>query len=68
MENKFKVYKEGDRTYIEALTYPRFRGEITFGQLSDIENIELIDRDADVMEMAKALREAGDYISNFSEE
>lgn len=68
MENKFKVYEEGDSTYIESLTFPRFKGKITFGQLSDIEDIELIDKDADVMEMAKALREAGDYISNSSEE
>lgn len=67
MENKFKVYKEGDSTYIESLKFPRFKGKITFGQLSDIENIELIDRDADVMEMARMLREAGDYIAENSE-
>lgn len=66
--SNFKIYKKDDSTYIESLSFPRFKGKITFGQLSDIEGIELIDKDADVMEMAKALREAGDYISNYSEE
>jgi len=68
MDDKFKIYKVGDTTYIESLTFPRFRGKITFGQLSDIEDIKLIDKDADVMQMALVLREAGDYISNYTEE
>lgn len=66
--SNFKINKEGDSTYIESLSFPRFKGKITFGQLSDIEDIELIDKDADVMEMARVLREAGDYISDYSEE
>ncbi|MPL74329.1 hypothetical protein SDC9_20201 [bioreactor metagenome] len=59
----FKIYAEGSDKYIESLTYPRFRGKITFsGKLSDIENIEFFDQNVSVMEAARVMREAGEYI------
>lgn len=63
--NKLPVYEifEGDGgPMIRRNKWPRFVGRITFGQLSDIEIVELIDRDADVMEMARAMRKAGEFI------
>ena len=43
----FRIYQEGENQVIEKLTYPRFKGLITFGPLSDIEAIELLDNTTD---------------------
>lgn len=64
-ETNFKIYKVGSKQIIERLSYPRFKGVITFGLLSDIEEIELLDQTTDPMEIAKAMREAGDFILNY---
>ena len=38
MSKDYRIYQEGDRQIIERLTYPRFKGVITFNSpLSDIE-------------------------------
>jgi hypothetical protein len=37
-------------------------GKITFGALSDIEDIDLIDKNASVGDMARVMREAGEFI------
>jgi hypothetical protein len=51
MSKDFRIYQDGDRQIIERLSYPRFKGVITFnGSLSDI---------------ATALREAGDFLINY---
>ena len=60
----FRIYQEGENQVIEKLTYPRFKGLITFGPLSDIEAIELLDNTTDPLELAKALREAGEFLLN----
>lgn len=66
MSKDFRIYQEGDRQIIERLTYPRFRGVITFyNPLSDIEDIELLDKTNNPTEIARAMREAGDYIINY---
>jgi hypothetical protein len=66
MSNDFKIHKEGDKQIIERLSYPRFKGVITFNNpLSDIEEIELLDETRDPSEIAKAMREAGEYLINF---
>ena len=66
MSRDFRIYQEGDRQIIERLTYPRFRGVITFNNpLSDIEDIELLDKTNSPTEIARAMREAGDYIINY---
>lgn len=68
MKNKFKIYNETDVVKIEHLESPRFVGDIIFGELSDIENIEWIDNPgADVMNIAKLMREAGEYIKESSQ-
>lgn len=61
---EFKIYQSGETQIIERLCYPRFKGVVTFGALSDIENIELIDQTTNPLEIAKALREAGDFLLN----
>lgn len=66
MSNGFKIHKEGDKQIIERLSYPRFKGVITFNSpLSDIEDIELLDEVINPSEIAKAMREAGEYLINF---
>ena len=66
MSNDFRIYQDGDRQIIERLTYPRFKGVITFNSpLSDIEVIELLDETRDPSVIAKAMREAGDFLINY---
>jgi len=67
MENDFKIYQEGEKQIIERLIFPRFKGTITFdNDLSNIEEIDVIDDCINVIELSKALREAGEYIVNNS--
>lgn len=62
----FRIYQDGDKQIIERLTYPRFKGVITFsGDLSDIEEIEVDEDILDAGEIATALREAGDFLINY---
>jgi len=66
MSKDFRIYQDGYRQIIERLTYPRFRGVITFNSpLSDIEDIELLDKTNSPTEIARAMREAGDFIINY---
>lgn len=66
MSKDFRIYQDGDRQIIERLTYPRFRGVITFNSpLSDIEEIELLDKTNNPTEIARAMREAGDFLINY---
>jgi hypothetical protein len=66
MSKEFKIYQDGDRQIIERLSYPRFRGVITFNSpLSDIEEIELLDKTNSPTEIARAMREAGDFLINY---
>ena len=65
--SNFKIYTQGSDKFIESLSFPRFKGRITFGPLSDIEDIELIDKDASVGDIARVMREAGEFIVKQSE-
>jgi len=66
MSKDFKIYQDGDKQIIERLSYPRFKGVITFNSpLSDIEEIELLDKTNNPIEIARAMREAGDYLINY---
>jgi len=66
MSNNFKIYQDGDKQIIERLSYPRFKGVITFNNpLSDIEDIEVDEDILDAGDIATALREAGDYLINY---
>ena len=66
MSKDFRIYQDGERQIIERLTYPRFRGVITFNSpLSDIEEIELLDKTNSPTEIARAMREAGDFLINY---
>jgi len=66
MSKDFKIYQDGDRQIIERLSYPRFKGVITFNSpLSDIEEIELLDKTNSPTEIARAMREAGEFIINY---
>ena len=66
MSKDFRIYQDGDRQIIERLSYPRFKGVVTFNSpLSDIEEIELLDKTNSPTEIARAMREAGDFIINY---
>lgn len=68
MSKDFKTYKQGDKQIIERLSYPRFKGVITFNNsLSDLEDIELIDKTKNPSVIAKAMREAGDFLINYKQ-
>ena len=60
MSKDFRIYQDGDRQIIERLSYPRFKGVVTFNSpLSDIEEIELLDETRDPSVIAKATYERG---------
>ena len=66
MSKDFRIYQDGDRQTIERLSYPRFKGVVTFNSpLSDIEEIELLDKTNSPTEIARAMREAGDFLINY---
>ncbi len=66
MSKDFTIYQDGDRQIIERLSYPRFKGVVTFNSpLSDIEEIELLDKTNSPTEIARAMREAGDFLINY---
>lgn len=66
MSKYFRIYQDGDRQIIERLSYPRFKGVITFNSpLSDIEEVELLDKTNSPTEIARAMREAGDFLINY---
>jgi hypothetical protein len=66
MSKDFRIYQDGDRQIIERLSYPRFKGVVTFNSpLSDIEEIDLLDKTNSPTEIARAMREAGDFLINY---
>ena len=66
-ETVFRIYKSENKQMIERLTYPKFTAEITFNsEISDLENIELDEDVWNASDIAKAMREAGEFIVNSS--
>ena len=66
MSKDFRIYQDGDKQIIERLSYPRFKGVVTFNSpLSAIEEIELLDETRDPSVIATAMREAGDFLINY---
>ena len=61
-EAVFIIFQNNGKSFIERKKYPRFTAEITFGNLSDLENIKWIDEIIDPMKMAKAMRKAGEFL------
>ncbi len=59
----FELYEEGNKLMIRRNTFPRFTGEVTFGELSDIENIIMLDDCATVEQQVRALRMAGEFLT-----
>lgn len=57
----YELYAEDGYTMIRRNKPPRFTGRVTFGLRSDIEDVKFIDP-ASPLEMAKALRKAGEFI------
>ena len=57
----YELYTEDGYTMIRRNKPPRFTGRVTFGMNSDIENIRWTDT-ASALEMAKALRKAGEFL------
>jgi hypothetical protein len=60
---KFRIYTAENKQMIERLIYPKFTAEITFdSEISDLENIQVDEDIFDAMDLAKAMREAGEFI------
>lgn len=60
---KFRIYTADGKEMIERLIYPKFTAEITFNSnISDLENIEVDEDFFDAMDLATAMREAGEFI------
>ena len=54
---------------IKRQSYPRFKGEVTFNSsTSDIENIELLDEAIDPTLLARAMREAGEFLLTYKKD
>ena len=67
MGPKFRIYEAENKQMIERLTYPKFTAEITFNsEISDLENIQVDEDIFDAMDIATAMREAGEFILNNS--
>lgn len=61
--DKFRIYDDAGYKIIEHLQYPRFKAKIKFGSsLSDLEEISMLDQCTDPMILARAMREAADYL------
>lgn len=58
----FELFEVDGKTMIRRNKYPRFIAEVTFCQLSDLENIEMIDECLDVSKLAKVMRKAGEFL------
>jgi len=66
-ETVFRIYESENKQMIERLTYPKFTAEITFNSdVSDLENIQVDEDVFDASDIAKAMREAGEFIVNSS--
>ena len=61
----YRLYTEEEKTMIERLKYPRWVGELTFGQESDIEHIVMKDNCTDAMELARSMRSAAEFITKY---
>lgn len=60
---KFRIYTAENKQMIDRLIYPKFTAEITFNsEISDLENIQVDEDILDAGDIAKAMREAGDFI------
>jgi hypothetical protein len=60
--DKFRIFEKKGKQFIERVVYPRFRGVITMGLLSDIEDIEILDNCTDASVLARAMRSAGEFL------
>ena len=59
----FRIYTAENKQMIERLIYPKFTAEITFNSdVSDLENIQVDEDILDAGDIAKAMREAGEFI------
>ena len=60
---KFRIYTADNKQMIDRLIYPKFTAEITFNsEISDLENIQVDEDIFDAMDIATAMREAGEFI------
>ncbi|WP_147381240.1 hypothetical protein [Parabacteroides sp. AM08-6] len=64
--NKQPAYElfigDAGKQMIRRNKYPRFTAEVMFEELSDIENVQLLDDCTDTIELARAMRKAGEFL------
>lgn len=60
-EPAYELFDKDGYVMIRRNKPPRFVGKVTMGELSDIEDVEWLDN-ASLMEAARALRKAGEFL------
>lgn len=58
----YELFERDGKQMIRRNKPPRFVGEVTFGEFSDIENIEYLDSPANPVELARAMRKASEFL------
>jgi hypothetical protein len=58
----YELYDRDGVTYIRRNKYPRFIGKVTMGEMSVIEDMELLDDVDDIDKLSAAIRKAGEYL------
>ena len=58
----YETYDAVDSIMIRRNTYPRFVGKVTMGMQSDIEDVKWIDKVNNVMDAARAMNKAAEFL------
>lgn len=61
----YELFEQDGKTMIRRNKPPRFVGEVTMGELSDIENVRWFDS-ATLSEVTSAMRKAGEFLLKIS--
>ena len=59
---EYETYDAVDSIMIRRNTYPRFVGKVTMGMQSDIEDVKWIDKVNNVMDAARAMNKAAEFL------
>lgn len=58
----YELFDQDGETYIRRTKPPRFVGRVTFGMRSDIEDVQWLDEPGSPLDLAKAMRKAGEFL------
>ncbi len=61
-QSAYELFERNGETWIRRKKYPRFIARVAFEGISDIDNVEMIDKCDNEMELASAMRKAGEFL------